>query len=158
MDETTVPFRPVGENELELIRRSEFTAFPPRLPEQPIFYPVVTVWPSERFHNMLKNPFYAGTLVVQGWEVDGTGALEPIVTPEKFRLLQSILRGHVATRPRRPSHPDFPLRHFVRCEVVTRRLLLAGPTEEISPMPIIIALRDRVRVPTFRSNYLNLNS
>ena len=41
MDETTVLFRPVGEYELELIRRTEFTAFPPRLPEQPIFYPVV---------------------------------------------------------------------------------------------------------------------
>jgi hypothetical protein len=41
MDETTVLFRPVGESELELIRRSDFTAFPPRLPEQPIFYPVI---------------------------------------------------------------------------------------------------------------------
>jgi len=41
MDETTVLFRPVGEKELELIRRSKFSAFPPRLPEQPIFYPGV---------------------------------------------------------------------------------------------------------------------
>jgi len=41
MDETTVLFRPVGQKELELIRLSEFTAFPPRLPEQPIFYPVL---------------------------------------------------------------------------------------------------------------------
>jgi hypothetical protein len=41
MDETTVLFRPVGEEELELIRQSEFTAFPPRLREQPIFYPVL---------------------------------------------------------------------------------------------------------------------
>lgn len=41
MDETTVLFRPVGQKELELIRESEFTAFPPRLPEQPIFYPVL---------------------------------------------------------------------------------------------------------------------
>lgn len=42
MDETTVLFRPVGEQELELIRQSEFTEFPPRLPEQPIFYPVLS--------------------------------------------------------------------------------------------------------------------
>ena len=42
MDETTVLFRPVGEKELELIRDSGFTAFPPRLPAQPIFYPVLT--------------------------------------------------------------------------------------------------------------------
>ncbi len=40
-DETTVLFRPVGQKELDLIRESDFTAFPPRLPEQPIFYPVV---------------------------------------------------------------------------------------------------------------------
>lgn len=36
-------FRPVGTKELELIEQSGFTAFPPRLPEQPIFYPVLNV-------------------------------------------------------------------------------------------------------------------
>ena len=41
MIETTVLFRPVGQEELELIRESQFTVFPPRLPEQPIFYPVL---------------------------------------------------------------------------------------------------------------------
>src|SRR5262245_50990496 len=41
MNETTVLFRPVGAKELELIRESGYTAFPPRLPEQPIFYPVL---------------------------------------------------------------------------------------------------------------------
>lgn len=41
MPETTVLFRPVGQKELDLIRGSNFTAFPPRLPEQPIFYPVL---------------------------------------------------------------------------------------------------------------------
>ena len=41
MDETTILFRPVGSEELELIRESNFTAFPPRLPEQPFFYPVL---------------------------------------------------------------------------------------------------------------------
>jgi hypothetical protein len=34
-------FRPVGENELALIRASGWREFPPRLPEQPIFYPVL---------------------------------------------------------------------------------------------------------------------
>ena len=34
-------FRPVGKNELALIEKSDFTTFPPRLPEQPIFYPVL---------------------------------------------------------------------------------------------------------------------
>ena len=34
-------YRPVGEAELALIAQSGYTAFPPRLPEQPIFYPVL---------------------------------------------------------------------------------------------------------------------
>ncbi|MBI2899535.1 MAG: hypothetical protein HYY17_05080 [Planctomycetes bacterium] len=37
---TTTLFRPVGSKELELIRDSGWRRFPPRLPEQPIFYPV----------------------------------------------------------------------------------------------------------------------
>lgn len=39
--EAVVLFRPVGEAELDLIRESGWRAFPPRLPEQPIFYPVL---------------------------------------------------------------------------------------------------------------------
>lgn len=39
-DETETLYRPVGAKELELIEQSGFRAFPPRLPEQPIFYPV----------------------------------------------------------------------------------------------------------------------
>jgi len=34
-------YRPVGTKELDLIRESNYTKFPPRLPEQPIFYPVL---------------------------------------------------------------------------------------------------------------------
>ena len=39
---TVTLWRPVGPQELELIRKSSMQAFPPRLPEQPIFYPVTT--------------------------------------------------------------------------------------------------------------------
>lgn len=39
--ETTTLYRPVGEKELALIRESGWHEFPPRLPEQPIFYPVL---------------------------------------------------------------------------------------------------------------------
>ncbi len=35
-------YRPVGKGEMELIRESGFTRFPPRLPHQPIFYPVLS--------------------------------------------------------------------------------------------------------------------
>lgn len=37
----TVLYRPVGQREWELIAETDYTAFPPRLPEQPIFYPVL---------------------------------------------------------------------------------------------------------------------
>ena len=40
MTGTTTLFRPVGTAELKLIEASDWRAFPPRLPEQPIFYPV----------------------------------------------------------------------------------------------------------------------
>ena len=39
--ETTILFRPVGPDELRLIREAKYQAFPPRLPGQPIFYPVL---------------------------------------------------------------------------------------------------------------------
>ena len=41
-DEITVLYRPVGQAELDLIRASQFSRFPPRLPEQPFFYPVLS--------------------------------------------------------------------------------------------------------------------
>jgi hypothetical protein len=39
---TTKLFRPIGQGELDLIIASGFKSFPPRLPDQPIFYPVLT--------------------------------------------------------------------------------------------------------------------
>ena len=39
MDVVTL-YRPVGPEELALIAATGYSAFPPRLPEQPIFYPV----------------------------------------------------------------------------------------------------------------------
>jgi NAD+ synthase (glutamine-hydrolysing) len=37
---TTTLYRPVGQRELELVAESDYRKWPPRLPEQPIFYPV----------------------------------------------------------------------------------------------------------------------
>lgn len=42
MDTVTL-YRPVGPKELALIKESGYKAFPARLPEQPIFYPVVNL-------------------------------------------------------------------------------------------------------------------
>lgn len=41
MENTIKLYRPVGKKELELIAQSDFKAYPPRLPWQPIFYPVM---------------------------------------------------------------------------------------------------------------------
>lgn len=41
MNATTILYRPVGANELRLIADSEYRCFPPRLPGQLIFYPVL---------------------------------------------------------------------------------------------------------------------
>jgi hypothetical protein len=38
--ETVTLFRPTGPRELQLVKESGFKNWPPRLPEQPIFYPV----------------------------------------------------------------------------------------------------------------------
>jgi hypothetical protein len=41
MSKTITLYRPVGQKELDLICKSDYKEFPPRLPEQPIFYPVL---------------------------------------------------------------------------------------------------------------------
>jgi hypothetical protein len=43
MPDLTTLFRPVGQGELDMIRASGFRRFPPRLPEQLYFYPVLNL-------------------------------------------------------------------------------------------------------------------
>lgn len=42
-EQTRMLYRPVGLKEMQLILDADATAFPPRLPEQPIFYPVLNL-------------------------------------------------------------------------------------------------------------------
>ncbi len=55
-------YRPVGLQELELIARANFQAFPPRLPEQPIFYPVLNFEYAEQIARdwNTKRPAFVG--------------------------------------------------------------------------------------------------
>lgn len=39
-EETIMLYRPTGPDELELVKASDYKRWPPRLPGQPIFYPV----------------------------------------------------------------------------------------------------------------------
>lgn len=78
MDELTVLFRPVGEEELQLIRGSGNTAFPPRLPEQPIFYPVL-------------NEEYA-TQIARDWNAKHNASKVGYVT--RFQVQTAYLRNY----------------------------------------------------------------
>lgn len=42
--ETITMYRPLGPEEFELVKKSGFRKWPPRLPEQPIFYPVTNIY------------------------------------------------------------------------------------------------------------------
>jgi hypothetical protein len=57
---TIVLYRPVGPAELKLIAASGWSEFPPRLPDQPIFYPVM-------------NEEYASQ-IAREWNVRDSGA------------------------------------------------------------------------------------
>ena len=47
-DGTVVLWRPTGPEELKLVEESGWSAWPPRLPDQPIFYPVLNEDYAER--------------------------------------------------------------------------------------------------------------
>ena len=71
--ETITLWRPVGPAELRLIEESGMISFPPRLPEQPIFYPVTT-------------EDYA-VKIARDWNVKASGA--GFVT--RFQVLKAFL-------------------------------------------------------------------
>ena len=77
MEELTTLYRPVGPKELALIEESGWTKFPPRLPEQPIFYPVT-------------NEAYAAQIAKE-WNVPASGA--GYVT--KFHVRKKYLEKYV---------------------------------------------------------------
>ena len=58
--ETVTLWRPTGPEELALVKASGWRAWPPRLPDQPIFYPVL-------------NEEYA-TMIARDWNVPASGA------------------------------------------------------------------------------------
>ena len=57
--EVVTLWRPTGPEELELVRASGSRRWPPRLPDQPIFYPVL-------------NEEYA-TMIARDWNVPASG-------------------------------------------------------------------------------------
>jgi hypothetical protein len=88
-NETITLYRPVGPEELDLIRQSGFSAFPPRLPEQPIFYPVLT-------------EDYA-VKIARDWNVTASGA--GFVT--RFAVLASFVGAYAVQKAGGSSHLEY---------------------------------------------------
>lgn len=87
--ETTTLYRPVGPEELELIEGSGWTRFPPRLPEQPIFYPVLT-------------EAYA-TAIARDWNVPASGV--GYVT--RFEVRNDYLSDHQVEEAGSREHREY---------------------------------------------------
>src|SRR5438445_885116 len=88
-EDTLTLWRPVGPKELELIRKSGFRAFPPRLPDQPIFYPVLT-------------EAYA-VKIARDWNVPASGA--GYVT--RFAVLAAYLDAHSIHEAGGSAHQEY---------------------------------------------------
>lgn len=114
-NEATVElFRPVGQRELELIRESGFAAFPPRLPFQPIFYPVL-------------NEEYA-TQIARDWNTrDGASGDAGYVT--RFRVRAAFLSAYEVRQVGGEVHQEYwiPAEDLLRFNAV-----IVGPIEVIA--------------------------
>lgn len=87
--ETVTLWRPVGPHELALIEETGFSAFPPRLPEQPIFYPVLT-------------EAYA-VKIARDWNVKASGS--GYVT--RFEVRKDYLDAHAAQEAGGRAHLEY---------------------------------------------------
>jgi hypothetical protein len=88
-EETITLWRPVGPDELRLIEQSGMRAFPPRLPEQPIFYPVL----SEEY----------AIKIARDWNVPASGA--GYVT--RFRVQRSFLARYQVQEAGGQAHREY---------------------------------------------------
>ncbi|WP_457154445.1 ADP-ribosylation/crystallin J1 [Mesorhizobium sp. P5_C1] len=86
---TITLWRPVGPDELKLIEASDMRAFPPRLPEQPIFYPVL----SEAY----------AVQIARDWNVPSSGA--GFVT--RFDVLKSFLDRYRVEHAGSKAHLEY---------------------------------------------------
>ena len=64
----------------------------------------------------LRNPIYAGWLVVEKWGIRQKANFESVVSEEVFNHAQAVLDGkRPSVTPYARNNPAFPLRRFVRC-------------------------------------------
>lgn len=79
---------------------------------------------SQAIGMLLRNQLYAGIVDVPEYGVRGKrGDFEPLISEDLFCRAQAVLSGRLpSTTPRQRTHPDFPLRGFVRCDSCGRGL------------------------------------
>jgi hypothetical protein len=112
--ETLTLWRPVGPEELELIRQAGMRAFPPRLPEQPIFYPVL----SEEY----------AVKIARDWNVPASGS--GFVT--RFQVKRSFIDRYQVQEAGGRSH----LEYWIPAEELPAfNAAIVGPIEVISSFP-----------------------
>lgn len=102
-----VLYRPVNRAELDLIAASNFKAFPPRLPEQPIFYPVLNEGYAEQITVEWNVPTYGEGYVLKfevadsfiaKYQVQTVGAddhTELWIPAEDLPALNANIIGHI---------------------------------------------------------------
>ncbi|HEX8669973.1 MAG TPA: hypothetical protein VF727_16535 [Allosphingosinicella sp.] len=107
---TVTLWRPVGPEELALIEAAGMRAFPPRLPEQPIFYPVL----SEDY----------AVKIARDWNVPASGA--GFVT--RFEVREEFLARYRPQEAGGRAHREYwiPAEHMAEFNAA-----LVGPIEVI---------------------------
>ncbi len=88
-EETVLLWRPTGANELKLIKKSDWKKFPPRLPEQPIFYPVC----SEEY----------AVKIARDWNAKNSGVGYVL----EFRVLKSFLDKYQVQNAGGKDHQEY---------------------------------------------------
>ena len=113
---TTTLFRPVGPNELALIEQSGWKAFPERLPEQPIFYPVMNEeyaiqiardWNVPASGSGFVTKFNVNTLYLSKFEIQNVGGEihnELWIPAEELKEFNSHIVGLIAVT--KSFYPD----------------------------------------------------
>lgn len=86
---TVTLYRPTGSEELALVKQSGFRRWPPRLPEQPIFYPVT-------------NERYAKEIAMK-WEIKNSGV--GYVT--RFRVNKEFMDSYKIERVGAAHHTEW---------------------------------------------------
>lgn len=111
---TTTLWRPVGPEELKLIQDADMREFPPRLPEQPIFYPVLTEeyaikiardWNVKANGSGYVTRFEVLTAYLDGYEVQEAGGrahLEYWIPAEDLDAFNNAIVGKIVITQKFP--------------------------------------------------------